>query len=299
MLYSLNRSELKRLRQIDFPVAEYRSAEMLQAVFRTDPDVVQAVLPKPLVPADEPLGWALVARYPETNFGLSYGEGALFLKAVYKDEPGWYCLAMPVDNDMAMVAGRETAGFPKKIAEEITLERTGSQVMGRVIRRGVEVLHIEAELSDDVSATTLDALGPEVDDLEGRPCRKAVAFLFKFFTSPDMRGFDYLPRLVRGVVLFRPRDDVRSGAGKLEMISSPYDPLGDIPVSDLLEVSYGTWDNDQLPGRVVARVKNPLGFARYAWFKHDFVGWALQKDEMPPPPERRERRKRRKAIKQY
>ena len=213
MLYALSRSQLKRIRENDL-VYEFRGVEMLSALFRTDPDVVRAALPKPLVPADEPLAQAFVARYPETNFGVTYCEGALFLRAVYKDEPGWYCLAMPVDNDMAMVGGREQFGYPKKIAEEIALERTGNHVMGRVVRRGVEVLHIEAELTDVVSATALDAIGPEVNDLEGRPCRKGVSFLFKFFPSPDRRGFDYLPRLVREVVLFRPRDDLRSGAGK-------------------------------------------------------------------------------------
>ena len=299
MLYSLNRSELKRLRHMDFPSFEFRSAEMLSALFRTDPNVVQAILPKPLVPADEPLAQAFVARYPETNFGLSYSEGALLLRAVYKDEPGWYCLAMPVDNDMAMVGGRERFGYPKKIAEEITLKRTDNHVMGRVIRRGVEVLHIEAELSDTVSAATLDVIGPEVDDLEGRPCRKVVVFQFKFSPSPDWPGFDYSPRLVREVVLFRPRDDVRSGAGTLEMVSSPYDPLGDIPVRDLIDVGYGTWDNTMLPGRVVARVRNQLRFARHAMFKEDFVGWALDREEMPVRAERRERRRRRKAIKRY
>ena len=298
MLYALSKSEMERLRQVDFPLFEYLGAEMLSALFRTDPDVVQTILPKPLVAADEPLGWAFVARYPETNFGLSYSEGALFVRAVYKGEPGWYCLALPVDNDMAMVAGRETVGFPKKMAERITLERTDNHVMGSVIRRGVELVRIEAELTGPVSASSLDAIGPEVDDLEGHPCRKLVAFSFKSSFSPS-GGFEYLPKLVRNVLLMRPRDEIRSGTGKLEMVSSPTDPLGDIPVWDLLDVSYGTFDNDQLPGRVVARVKNPLRFFRYAAFKQDWVGWALQQDELPKRPERSERRRRQKAIRQY
>ena len=298
MLYALSKSEMERLRQVDFPLFEYLGAEMLSALFRTDPDVVQTILPKPLVAADEPLGWVFVARYPETNFGLSYSEGALFVRAVYKGEPGWYCLALPVDNDMAMVAGRETVGFPKKMAERITLERTDNHVMGSVIRRGVELVRIEAELTGPVSASSLDAIGPEVDDLEGHPCRKLVAFSFKSSFSPS-GGFEYLPKLVRNVLLMRPRDEIRSGTGKLEMVSSPTDPLGDIPVWDLLDVSYGTFDNDQLPGRVVARVKNPLRFFRYAAFKQDWVGWALQQDELPKRPERSERRRRQKAIRQY
>ena len=87
-----------------------------------------------------------------------------------------------------------------------------------------------------------------------------------------------------------------SGAGKLEMASSPYDPLGDIPVLDLIEVGFGIWDNDMLPGRVVARVNNPLSFARHAMFKQDYVGWALDSDALPPPLKRRAREKRWKAL---
>jgi acetoacetate decarboxylase len=298
MLYSLTKSEMDRFRKMDLPVFEYLGVEMLSALFRTDPDIVQTILPKPLVPADEPLGWVFVARYPETNFGLSYNEGALFVKAEFKGEPGWYCLALPVDNDMAMVAGRETVGFPKKIAEKITLERTDNHVKGSVVRRGVEILHVEAELTDPVSAANLDAVGPEVDDLEGHPCRKFVAFSYKSSFSPT-GGLDYLPKLVRNILLMRPRDEIRSGTGKLEMVSSPADPLGDIPVRDLLDVSYSTFDNQQLPGRVVARVKNPLGFARYAMFKMDFAAWYLAQDDIPPRPERSERKRRQRAIKQY
>ncbi len=298
MLYALNRSELRRLRQDDL-VFEFREAEMLSALFRTDHDVAASILPKPLVPADDPLAQAFVAHYPKTNFGLTYSEGALFLRAEFKGEPGWYCLAMPVDNDMAMARGREQFGYPKKIAEGITLQRSGTHVEGSVTRRGIDVLHIEAELTDPITHSDLDAIGPAAMDLDGTPCRKFVSFLFKFSPSPNGRGFDYLPRLVREPVLCRPSDDVQIGAGKLEMKSSPYDPLGDVPVRDLINVSYGTWDNDMLPGRVVAKVKNPLGFAKHAMFREDFMGWVVDRHDFPAPPKRRERARRWKAIQEY
>jgi acetoacetate decarboxylase len=297
-LYALDRSQVKRLRRWE-PVIEFRGAEMLTASFRTDPEVVSALLPHPLEAPDVPVAMAFIAHYPKTNVGISYSEGALFLPAVYKDEPGWYCLAMPVDDDMALIGGREQFGYPKKIAEEISLERSGDHAIGGVVRRGVEVLHIEAELTGPADPAALDTIGPEVSDLGGRPCRKVVSFLFKFSRSPGGRGFDYLPRLVREVLLFSPRDDLMSGTGKVEMVSSPNDPLGDIPVRDLIDVTYGTWDNDMLPGRVVARVRNPLGFNRYAMFKEDFAGWYLESGEAPPPPTGRERSRRRKTVKAY
>ncbi len=161
------------------------------------------------------------------------------------------------------------------------------------------MLHLEAELTGRVNPAALATVGPEVSDFEGRPCRKVVSFLFKFSRSPGGRRFDFVPRLVREALLFRPRDDLMSGNGTLELVSSPHDPLGDIPVRDLMDVTYGTWDNDMLPGRVVARVRNPLAFARYAMFKEDFAGWFLDSGEASLPPKGRERSRRRKMMKAF
>ncbi len=183
MLYALDRSLLKRLRRSDL-VFEFRGAEMLWARFRTDLDIVKAILPKPLAPAEEPLASAFVARYPNTNFGVTYSEGALFLRATYKEEPGWYCLAMPVDNDMAMVGGREQFGYPKKIAEEITLTRIDNHAVGRVVRRGVEVLHIEAELIDPVEDSALDAIGPVVKRSGRQTLSKSRLLQFQVLPEP-------------------------------------------------------------------------------------------------------------------
>ena len=51
-----------------------------------------------------------------------------------------YCLSMPVDDDMAMAGGREVFGYPKKMAESITLREEGSTVIGSAVRKGTEIL---------------------------------------------------------------------------------------------------------------------------------------------------------------
>ena len=84
-----------------------------------------------------------------------------------------------------------------------------------------------------------------------------------------MRGFDYLPRLIAEPIVLRPRDDVRSGEGILSLTSSPYDPVGEIPVVEMITCAYGTYDNTMMPGKVVGRVWNPLAFAKHAFFKVD------------------------------
>ena len=75
--------------------------------------------------------------------------------------------------------------------------------------------------------------------------------------------------------------------------------LGDIPVLDLVAFSYGRWDNDVLPGRVVARARDPLRFVRHAMFKQDYVGCDLDREELPPPHKPRERARRWKAMQQF
>jgi acetoacetate decarboxylase len=176
---------------------------------------------------------------------------------------------MPVDDDMAMAGGREVFGYPKKMAESITLETAGTKVFGSVVRKGTELIRIEVEPNRSADIDALAQTG-EPDPTSPRAFEVTV-YLFKHFQSPTMRGFDYLPRLVAEPVVLRPRDDVLDGNGALSLTSSPYDPVGEIPVIEMITCAYGTFDNTMLPGKVVGRVWNPLAFAKHALFKVDVV----------------------------
>jgi acetoacetate decarboxylase len=146
MPYVLSREEFRWLLTVGPFLAEFPGAEMLAVRFRTDRDVVARLLPRPLTAPVDAYGLAFVAHYPDTNFGVTYREGALCVDAGYRGETGFYCLAMPVDNDVAMVEGREVFGYPKKVADHITLERSEQHVVGSVVRRGSEILRIEGDL---------------------------------------------------------------------------------------------------------------------------------------------------------
>jgi hypothetical protein len=108
--YTLDRSQLEALSGSDF-VPRLRAGESLLAGFRTDRSAIKAVLPPPLRPDAEPTGFALVARYPETNFSAPYAEGGVWLRARHGRSPGAFCLALYVTDDMAMLYGRENLGL--------------------------------------------------------------------------------------------------------------------------------------------------------------------------------------------
>ena len=270
MLYRLEKDQLDKLAK-SYPLADFLNAEMLFAVFKTDPAIVQEILPQPLKPSLDAYGIAFVARYPETNFGSVYNEGALFLNCEFKGERGIYCLSMPVDDDMAMIGGREFYGYPKKMAERISLERNGDHVVGYVIRKETEIIRIECQLENEAPDDLFGNITYPTEDWDGIKCQKLVSFLFKHFPSPSGNNFDYFPRLIREPVLFRPIGKLRAGTGKISLGCSAYDPLGVIPVNSISNIMYGLFHNTMLPGKVVGRVWNPLRFMKHACFKMDLV----------------------------
>ena len=164
----------------------FRDGVMIMAVFRTKADVVRRALPPPLEPAPTPTGLAYMTELRKTNFGVSYSEAGLFISAQYQGEVGKYCLSMPVTDDMALVWGREIYGYPKKIAETITVKREGNKVTGVCIRKGIRIIEITANLNEKGEPGAIPPAAPN--------------YLFKHSWNPKypiQGSFDYHPRLIK------------------------------------------------------------------------------------------------------
>lgn len=270
MLFDLGPDQVKRVARGDFR-AEFTGAEMLICAFPTERGVVERVLPKPLRPLPVPVALAFVARYPRTNFNDGYTEGALFVGCRHRARPGMYCLSMPVDDDTAMVLGREHLGFPKKMGS-ISLARSGDEIVGSVVRKGVEILRLEASLGGAADVAALGKLGGIQRDDAGRPALPLTSYNFKMSPRCTGKGFDFIPQLVSQVTLMRPRPGLRAAAGTLKLASTPYDPLGEIPIAgEPFAFAYGVFDNTMLPGRVAARMWNVWRFLPRALWKTDAI----------------------------
>ncbi len=226
---------------------------MVMAIFKTDPEVIKHILPPPLVPAPDPLGYAYVAEFQHPNFIPPYNEAALFVSAQFNNERGNYCLSMPVDNDIAMAAGREVYGFPKKLADSITLKRQKNTVHGTCIRHGVPIIDIKAEMQ-----------APFPETFEPTPY-----FLIKAFPGLDGTSVDIHPRLIRLLnrVEYGP---IEIGPGELHLNKSLNDPLHEIPVLEVTSAAYVTKTNIWLlTGETLAELTPencyPYFFTKYDW----------------------------------
>jgi len=194
----------------------------LTAVFETDPDVVAQVLPPPLEPSDQPLVRVSVASVDLGRPGLPpFGAGTFAVQARHGTTIGNYPLVMPMSTEQSVIGGRETFGEPKKLAQ-VTVDRDGDTIVGRISRLGITFVEVTGRVGDEL---------PLPDE------RERIDFYFKFLPAPDGKGLDSDPALVycRRTESYRTLHQVVDGEVLLR--ESRFDPVADIPVRRLVEVT--------------------------------------------------------------
>ena len=204
------------------------------AVWETDPDVVAAVLPPPLKPVGRPLVRAAISRVDLPGYPL--GAGSVAVAAAHGDREGWYPLVMPMTHERALVGGREVFGEPKKLGE-VTVEREGMVVRAALARHGIAFVEVRGAVSGPLPL-------PE-------PVEK-TDFYFKFLPAVDGSGFEDDPVLVHCVRHEKVRRLERV-TGDIVLRESMYDPVADLPVRRIVEITVGEKTTDQR-GRVAERV---------------------------------------------
>jgi acetoacetate decarboxylase len=222
----------------------------LTAVYETDPDVVAAVLPPPLEPTGEPLVRVSVARVDLGEGRPPFGAGTFAVQARHEGQVGNYPLVMPMTTEQSVIGGRETFGEPKKLAE-VTLDRDGDRVVGRVARLGTTFIEVAGTVVEDL---------PVPDDLH------RIDFYFKFLPAPDGKGFDGEPALV----YCHRTESARSLArvdGTVTLRESRFDPVADLPVRRLVSLTLSERRSVQT-GEIVTRVPGEW-IAPYAHQRYD------------------------------
>ena len=114
-------------------------AELVIAEVEVNPDVARSWLPPPLALPAVAAATVFVADYPDTAMGFAYREAGVLLHARLRGAPVLHCAWMVVDDDTAMILGRELLGFPKKLAR-IEIAERDDHVEVEVARRGVTLL---------------------------------------------------------------------------------------------------------------------------------------------------------------
>lgn len=220
--------------EASYPESEgyiWRNARVLAVEVQVARETARAWLPDPLEPAEPPSASIFIADYPETTIGLVYREAGILLHARDAAGAASHCSWMVVDDDAALIGGREILGFPKKMAE-ISLVESGSGVVGSVRRKGTEIMRIEAALG---------ARESEPAPFIGRRFVNAI--------GTPVTGIKLLDLPPVGEAIHASR----RGEGKLTLTSSERDALGELRVPPDCSARYMT-----LSFGVAAALQGPL-----------------------------------------
>lgn len=210
----------------------------VMAIWETDPEVIAAVLPPPLVPADRPLVRVNISACDINGHPL--GAGAVAVRCKHGDIEGDYTLTMPMTTERAVIGGREVFGEPKKLAD-VKVERDGDDVVATVRRLGV---------------TYVEVRGTVAEELETPAPRRTLSFYYKFLPAVNGDGFDADPMLVHVTRNERTRVAHRID-GEVVLRDSDFDPIADLPVRRLISITLSERTSDQ-QGFVAEHVKADL-----------------------------------------
>jgi acetoacetate decarboxylase len=129
------------------PPIEYKNARTLALVFQCVPNTKKYYLPNELESIEGSLDTLLILEYPDTSIG-PYNEALLILSCTYQNKPGVFIYSIYVDDDVALAAGREIWGIPKKIAEINLSKIKKNKINGTVLRKGKTIFDVSAEILD-------------------------------------------------------------------------------------------------------------------------------------------------------
>ncbi|MBA3535045.1 MAG: acetoacetate decarboxylase [Tatlockia sp.] len=94
----------------------FTNREYLTITYETDIELLREVVPKPLEVVEPLVNFEVIRMPDSTGFG-DYTESGQVIPVRYKGKAGAYTLAMYLDDQPPIAAGREIWGFPKKLAQ--------------------------------------------------------------------------------------------------------------------------------------------------------------------------------------
>jgi acetoacetate decarboxylase len=222
-------------------------SEAITVIYETDPEIVAAVLPKTLRPAERPLVRATLTTVTMPG-GHTFGAGYFAVRARHGDFEGEYPIFMPMSTEQATIGGRETFGEPKKIGE-VYARKTGDTVEGSVSRLGFPLIEVHGTVNETREPYELTK----------------TDFYFKFLMNPDGSGFDSDPALV----YCTKNEEARLHLGidgEIILKDSPIDPVADLVVRRVVDINWterATVQKGKIVGTVPAADVLPWAHQRY------------------------------------
>nr|MDT0525628.1 acetoacetate decarboxylase family protein [Streptomyces sp. DSM 41633] len=117
----------------------YRDAHYFTATVEVDTATMRRWLPPGVRPATPGRADVFTAWFPDCSYGSVYHEAGIFVHIKAGRRTGIHCPWMILDDDVALILGRELLGYPKKLGE-IEWSGDGDTIAATASRRGHDLL---------------------------------------------------------------------------------------------------------------------------------------------------------------
>lgn len=134
----------------------YPHMRSLVSLFQVERDFKKQFLPPEFEPLDL-FDAIFIVEYPDSTIG-PYNENLILLSCMYKNAPGLFVFNIYVDSDIALTAGREIWGYPKKICQIDLSQIENDRITGSLTRMGVKFLETQIELTDRPTGLDIPSL---------------------------------------------------------------------------------------------------------------------------------------------
>jgi acetoacetate decarboxylase len=214
------------------PPIDFKDGWTMLILFSTTREVIRDLVPNPLFPEISNTMFVAINRYSTPT---KYNEFMLGAMAYFEGKMVSYCAYLLVDDDIAMAAGREIWGYPKKMGR-ITLEEKDGKVIGTVERGGVTLVKATMELSNLIEQN--QEPDPPFVNLKLIPSvQKNTPHDVWQLTLMKMENVKIHKR--------------HEGNATLEFGGSVKDPLDKIPITNVMGGRYSNWDFTLPYGEVI------------------------------------------------
>lgn len=207
------------------PPIEFLDSWGITVKFRTTPEAVAALVPKPLVPNPDNIVYLTIQNLFAKEVG-SYGELAVFVPATFEGKPIDFCVYDLASSEADNSSGREIWGFPQKEGT-IKLEEKNGVVTGKVERGGIVLIRTSMALGRVQKPETEKRL--PIVNLKLIPSVEKDA-------PPDVKRLTITT--LQDVAIHR----MYSGDTVLEFGASPVDPFQKIPIKEVISGNYKEMD---------------------------------------------------------
>ena len=218
------------------PPLVYGGNQILSVTVRTSPEVLRDLVPRPLSVNKDSLMALYVGMFNVVDpQKISYYEAGITVPASYKEDVGNYMPVLYLDRALPITIGREVWGFPKFHAD-FSMEVADDIVQAIVVTEGTTIIEAILHVKEPVRPTAVPS---------------SNVFLPKSIPSSEKKGAYDVKQLATAVVRDAVYSQVRPGDGVLRLGSTASDPLGSIPILEIVSGSYTIGDSVLDYGKVL------------------------------------------------